>query len=84
MALQKNHNYVGISVKESYIKIYEIRGYKENMEICIGYHSSAGSPMYASETYRTVPDLSPLSDNFIKQCYDYLKTLKEFSDTKDV
>ena len=84
MALQKNHDHVGISVTAAYIKIYEIKGYTDKMEICVGYHAEAGSPIYLSETYTTVPDLDPLADNFIKQCYNYLKTLPQFSKSLDV
>lgn len=84
MALQKNHDYVGIAVSNSYIKIYEIKGYTERMEMCVGYHAVAGGPMYLSETYETTPDLAEDADNFIKQCYDYLKTLDQFSSATDV
>ena len=87
MALQKNVTVmteVGeeVTINNTYIKIAYVYGDKNVMNSTVAYYRNAGdeSP-YKTEKYKFTPDLD---SNFIKQGYEHLKTLDQFSDAEDV
>lgn len=78
----------GTILSESYIKIIENGGNKEKQNIRIAFFNSetdyiGGKPAIDSELQSFVPDVSDTALNFIKQGYDYLKTLDEYKDAVD-
>lgn len=68
-------------VDDSYIKIICITGNKQTLTIEVAYFISSESdcPFFV-KTYSFVPNMD---SNFIKQGYEYLKTLPEFQGAED-
>lgn len=93
MALQKDYYNSRFEVTKSncYWKIAldnGIEGGKNNLRgrlLCYKDKATAdtNSGEYSGFGFEFTPDLES-SDNFIKQAYEYLKTLPEFSDATDV
>lgn len=90
MALSKN-NKISIGGKDivfenCYIKIVFDNGTKNKRQITVMFYDNKenlnpiGNPKY----YEFIPDVSCDSDNFIKQGYEYLKTLDEYKDAVDL
>jgi len=71
------------SIVNAYIKILTLQGSKENINIYVGVFSEDKTRCITANNYSFVPSVVDDSDNFIKQGYEYLKTLPEFEDTKD-
>ena len=71
------------SIGNAYIKILTLQGSKENINIYVGVFSEDKTQCIKANNYSFVPSVVNDSDNFIKQGYEYLKTLPEFEDTKD-
>lgn len=75
------------SVKEipCYLKINGISGDKEFITIqLLTRDINDPNISYDIKTYNFIPSVEHGSENFIKQGYEYLKTLPEFSDVIDV
>lgn len=78
----------GIEVETSYIRIDTVNGSKDELTISANYYidkqaSDDGKPLFKYETYNFHPSVADDSPNFIKQGYEYLKTLPEFSEALD-
>ena len=63
----------------SYIKISNINGNKNNIEFIISYFN--GDIQIGTDKFNFTPFLD--GDNFIKQAYLHLKSLPEFADAVD-
>lgn len=72
-------------VPNAYHKIDSIGGDKNQIFITLGIYTDAtnNKKWLTTKTYSFVPDVSDVTDNFIKQGYEYLKTLDEFADAVD-
>jgi hypothetical protein len=95
MALQKQINFTGNSVISTqefsfddgektfdmncYIKIVRLDGNKENIRCVVSF--SEGDIVFF-KNYNFIPNMD--GGNFIKQAYEYLKTLPEFASAADV
>ena len=66
--------------KDSLIKITKIDGNKDYLQLTIMFYKE-NMDLLTSKFEYFKPSLN--GDNFIKQGYDYLKTLEEFKDAKD-
>lgn len=78
----------GLEITESYIKINTYCGTKNNIDICTTCF--VNEELYKAEKlpiltkyYSFIPSVSNDSSNFIKQGYEYLKTLDEFKSAID-
>ncbi|MBW4083539.1 hypothetical protein [Paenibacillus sp. S150] len=79
----------GLSVNEAYIRVDTVNGYKGGLDISVNsYVSQAaftqGQGYIEQSLYHFIPSVEEGSENFIKQGYDYLKTLPEFESAIDV
>ena len=70
-----------LSIDKAYWKINLISGNKDGIMIFIEAYDSKGGQTLLSKQYPFTPSLE--GDNFIKQAYQFLKTLPEFSDAVD-
>lgn len=71
-------------ITNTYYKINKLNGNKENIEILLGiYKNETKQCCIATKQYIFVPKLES-NDNFIKQGYNFLKTLDEFKNAVDV
>ena len=83
MALQSNKTWNGVTVQNAYIKVLSYSGNKINMSFSVGYFaSSSEQKMFGQEQLESSVDLD--GDNPVKQAYENLKTLEEFSGATDV
>ena len=89
MALQKTmllvDNFdVPVEIKDCYIKVASVSGGKKQLKISLEYKRGSNNPTFHSEQLAFVPSTDDGSANFIRQAYEYLKTLDEFSNSQDV
>lgn len=90
MALQKTiklNN--GLEVQNAYIRIDAVSGYKGGLDISVNSYVSQsdfqeGKGYLEQKMYHFVPSVANQSSNFIKQGYEYLKTLDDFKESIDV
>lgn len=86
MALTKQvETKCGITLQNAYLKIVDQGGNKENINIRLAIYKDMDACLQekdfiSQEIYSFIPTLD---DNFIKQGYEYLKTLPEFADSAD-
>lgn len=78
----------GISVEKSYARIDNVSGNKEQVIISLRYYKDRNSYDIGKETLREdafcfVPSVQESSENWVKQGYDYLKTLSRFTKAVD-
>jgi hypothetical protein len=66
---------------DAYIKISSFTGNKEKIEIYLSIYKSKDDRFLENKTLSFTPSLE--GDNFIKQGYQYLKTLPEFAGAID-
>ena len=66
----------------AYFKVNSLNYVKQNITIYVDCFKEKNGLCVKTETYSFVPILE--GDNFVKQAYQYLKTLEEFKDAKDV
>lgn len=66
-------------VADCYIKVVSVSGDKENVAVTVDF---AASNIHGTRTYVFAPTMG--GDNFIKQAYEYLKTLPEFAGAADI
>lgn len=65
----------------AYVRVDKVNGSKSAMSASVGfYKDSADGEMIKAEGFAFTPTLE---SNFIKQAYDHLKTLPEFSGSID-
>lgn len=88
MALKQNVNFEnGISLNNAYIKILKLSGNKENIFLEVGVFKDFNytDDKYVKKSYYNFkPNVADNSDNFIKQGYEFLKTLEEFKGAMDI
>ncbi len=73
-----------ITIPDGYIKITSLAGGKERIDFTVGiYRNSDIETLLYTKHYHFVPSVLDDSDNFIKQAYEYLKTLPEYSQALD-
>lgn len=78
-----------LQIPSAYLKITNVFGNKNAVDITLTIFTSKEASdnneiRCGIKYYRFVPDVSETSPNFIKQGYEYLKTLDEYSDAIDV
>jgi hypothetical protein len=66
------------TLKDAYIRVLTMEGSKEEQRAAVMISSG---DKQVSKTYTFAPDMN--GPNFIKQAYEYLKTLPEFADAVD-
>lgn len=85
MALKKNiivKTLVGdIQVHDAYIKVDEITANKNYGTATVAFRKDTDGQLFESRRIDFPVDLD--GENFIKQTYDYIKTLPEFADAVD-
>jgi hypothetical protein len=79
----------GITLDKAYLKIIEQGGTKDNINISLGIYSSAeakesGFELIDVKKYDFTPSVANGAPNFIKQGYEYLKTLSDYADAVDI
>lgn len=89
MALSKNINLEnGLTVENAYIRIDSLAGNKDLLTITVNSYVSQeafqdGKPYLEQKLYSFTPSVEEEAPNFIKQGYEYLKTLEEYQDAVD-
>lgn len=78
----------GLQVKNAYIRIDTVAGYKGGLDISVNSYVSqnafnSGQGYLEQKFYHFVPSVADGATNFIKQGYEYLKTLEEYKDAVD-
>ena len=71
-------------LESSYIKIDVVTSNKELCSIDVGIYDSKNGTRLIIKQYNFIPNIKDGCDNFIKQGYDYLKTLDEYKDATDL
>lgn len=85
MALYKNNFKIdGNNEMDCKIKILGVSGSKENLCLEVAFYYKDSEFIVNKDFYLFTPDISNNSRNFIKQGYEYLKTLKEFDNAIDI
>lgn len=70
-------------LENAYCKIDSLNGNKDNIEIKVGiYKNELKQISVTNKSYTFSPSLES-ADNFIKQGYEYLKTLEEYANALD-
>jgi len=81
MALLKNIDFKGLIVNKVYVKVWQIKGNKNELYCDVLYAVDNSSEMLMSKTF--LFDYNIDGENPIKQAYAHLKTLPEFADAID-
>ena len=82
--LQSSISKGGDVIKNSYIRIDNINGTKQDINLGVNIYSDKECKfLIESRHYTFVPSTGDNSFNFVKQGYEYLKTLDEFKDAVD-
>lgn len=69
----------------AYIEIVSLNGTKNKIRINVNtYDTKAKENLIKMEEYSFVPSVEDSSENFVKQGYEFLKTLLEFKGALDV
>lgn len=79
----------GIKLNNVYARIEPFIGNKGIINLTINYYidkisADEGKSIIKSYSFDMVPSVADDAPNFIKQAYEYLKTLAEFEDSVDV
>jgi hypothetical protein len=89
MGLRKNFNYKGINIKNSYFRVFNIKGNKNLITfdvICYANQKEAvkgaKNKIFITQAYSFKPNWNS-KDNLLKQIYKYLKTLDDFKNSED-
>lgn len=89
MAIKKSIRLInGLNVDAAYIRIDTVNGYKEEITMSVNSYLSQehflnGCEYLSQKLYSFKPSIEDGSENFIKQGYEHLKTLPEFTDAID-
>lgn len=81
MALKKTYQRDGVTVTDAYIKVGNINGTKNRFSFTVEVKANEEAPAVMEETYSMSPSMD--GGNFVKQAYDYLKTLPEYAGAED-
>lgn len=73
-----------LTFHNSYNKIVYVAGNKENVDFTLATLDENQEYTINEESYSFVPNIAENSQNFIKQGYEYLKSLPEFVGAVDV
>lgn len=73
--------FVSQTIPDAYVKICAVSGSKDWVDMRVQFYESGTSKL--QKTYRFTPSVADGSENFIRQGYEYLKTLPEFSRAVD-
>lgn len=78
----------GFTISQSYAVVNAVGGNKTQAVIEVKYYVSSalkeeGNPHFLLKNYNFVPSVDDDSPNFIKQGYEYIKTLPEFANAID-
>jgi hypothetical protein len=90
MALQNNlQSTYGVTFENAYIRVAELSGSKDILNIRVKWYVNQTARVNSAQplqeqVYSFVPSVEDKADNFIKQGYNYLKTLEQFSTATDV
>jgi len=89
MALQKTIEFGnGLTCPNAYIKVFTVGGGKEKVTIEIGISKDkafSDAQNYIEKRYAEfIPSVIETSPNFIKQGYEYLKTMADYTGAIDV
>ena len=72
-------------IESTYIVVSRFEGNKERLTFYISiYDNSLKENLITSTPYEFVPSVEDEAGNFIKQAYEYLKTLPEFENAIDI
>jgi hypothetical protein len=81
MALKKNFEHNGVQVAGGYLKVANVNGDKNRVAFVLSFAVDAAHDSLKTEQFSFVPSMD--GDNFIKQAYEYVKTLNGFQDATD-
>jgi hypothetical protein len=81
MALQKTINFKGITVSDAYLRIQSFSGSKKLLKFELATHYRSGEQALTVSSFEIPYSID--GSNPIKQAYNYLKTLPEFSGSTD-
>ena len=81
MGLKKNFEHNGVQVTGGYLKVANVNGDKNRVAFVMTYAVDATHDSLKTEHFSFVPSMD--GDNFIKQAYEYVKTLNGFQDATD-
>lgn len=70
-------------IKDCYCRIEQLNGGKGSIEFKLYIYDANIENLIEVRTYSFIPSIIEDSDNFIKQGYEYLKTLPDFADSLD-
>lgn len=90
MAIKTNLTTIhGIELVGAYVRVEYVVGDKENIIITVRTYVSQkmatdGGAFIEEKSYIFPPNVTAESDNFIKQGYEYLKTLMMYKDATDI
>ena len=70
-----------VSFNDAYIKIENVTGNKLQIRADVSIHKKVDGQIIERTYYTFVPSMD--GENFIKQAYEYLKTLPEFAGATD-
>lgn len=81
MALTKDTKFKGITIPSAYIRVNNFSGNKDNIAFNVGFYGSADEngqrEMFEQKAYQCAYVLN--GENAVKQAYEHLKTLPEFT-----
>lgn len=80
MVLNKDY-----TVNDGYIKVDSLSGNKELLDVVVFFKRNRETEdITLAKTYEFIPSVEDVSPNFIKQAYEFLKSLPEFEGSEDV
>ena len=83
LTIQEQDNFgIEVSLNNTYCKVSSVTGNKETVTATVVFLSDPDGTSYKKKDYEFAPNMG--GQNFIKQSYDHLKTLSEFSGATDV
>lgn len=80
MALSKTFSHAGLTVNNGYLRVSNFSGSKDGVSFVLSFQAAAGESDLTTKEFSFLP---AMNSNFIKQAYEYLKTLPEFTDVID-
>ena len=82
MAISKTITFKGCAIAAAYLRVWSVNVSKDSISFGLGIHASPDDEMIDSTSYSCGYDLD--GDNPIKQAYQHVKDLPEFSGAIDV
>ena len=81
MALLQNKTVNGVAINGCYIKVQNVSGDKNTISSTVIFSATSENQPFYMEYVEFTPNLE--GGNFIKQAYDYLKSLPDFAGAID-